>query len=71
MATFRSALINSATRSVAGKKNALPAAIRWGSSSAPVQSQSEPKAPRPIDDSTSALDCESRVDSFFCGLTGY
>lgn len=62
MATFRSALINTATRSVAnGKhgKNALPAAIRWGSSSAPVQS--EPKAPRPIDDSTSALDCESRA----------
>ncbi|KAG7527784.1 hypothetical protein FFLO_06591 [Filobasidium floriforme] len=56
MATFKSALINSATRSMAGRKNALPAAIRWGSSSAPVQSQSEPKAPRPIDDSTSALD---------------
>lgn len=58
MASFRSALtLKSATKSVVAGKNTMPtaAAIRWGSSSTPVQS--EPKAPRPIDDSTSALDC--------------
>ena len=58
MASFRSSLtIRSAAKSVIASKNALPAtSIRWGSSSSPVQA--EPKAPRPIDDSTSALDCK-------------